>query len=134
MQGLVLGLTVLITKSTSVALTIDGAAKTIFGEFLFNGQVQVMVLWWLAITATYIFFVHFSRFGNWIFAMGGDKVSARNAGIPTERMTILLFVLSSTSAAFVGLCQAILYNSAQSQAGKASSSTQSSPLWSAASF
>jgi simple sugar transport system permease protein len=117
-QGIVLGLTVLITKSTSVALTTEGAAKTIFGEFLFNGQVQVMVLWWLAITATYIFFVHFSRFGNWIFAMGGDKVSARNAGIPTERMTILLFVLASTSAAFVGLCQAILYNSAQVAGGQ----------------
>ena len=117
-QGIVLGLTVLITKSTSVALTTEGAAKTIFGDFLFNGQVQVMVLWWLAITATYIFFVHFSRFGNWIFAMGGDKVSARNAGIPTDRMTILLFVLSSTSAAFVGMCQAILYNSAQVAGGQ----------------
>ncbi len=117
-QGIVLGLTVLITKSTSVALTTEGAAKAIFGDFIFAGQVQVMVLWWLAITAAYIFFVHFSRFGNWIFAMGGDKVSARNAGIPTERMTILLFVLSSTSAAFVGMCQAILYNSAQVAGGQ----------------
>ena len=117
-QGVVLGLTVLITKSTSVALTVAGPAKTIFGDFFFGGQVQVMVIWWLAITAAYIFFVHFSRFGNWIFAMGGDKVSARNAGIPTERMTILLFVLSSTSAAFVGMCQAILYNSAQVAGGQ----------------
>ena len=50
--------------------------------------------------------------------MGGDKVSARNAGIPTDRMTILLFVLSSTSAAFVGMCQAILYNSAQVAGGQ----------------
>src|SRR3990167_5536149 len=77
-QGIVLGLTVLITKSTSVALDTEGPAKAIF--------------------------VHFSRFGNWIFAMGGDKVSARNAGIPTERLTITLFVLSPTSAAFVGMC------------------------------
>lgn len=117
-QGIVLGLTVLITKSTSVALATEGPAKTIFGDFFFGGQVQVMVIWWLAITAAYVFFVHFSRFGNWIFAMGGDKVSARNAGIPTERMTILLFVLSSTSAAFVGMCQAILYNSAQVAGGQ----------------
>jgi simple sugar transport system permease protein len=117
-QGVVLGLTVLITKSTSVALKVEGPAKSIFGDFFFGGQVQVMVIWWLAITAAYIFFVHFSRYGNWIFAMGGDKVSARNAGIPTERMTMLLFVLSSTSAAFVGLCQAILYNSAQVAGGQ----------------
>jgi simple sugar transport system permease protein len=117
-QGVVLGLTVLITKSTSVALTVEGPAKSLLGDFYFGGQVQVMVMWWLAITAAYIFFVHFSRYGNWIFAMGGDKVSARNAGIPTERMTILLFVLSSTSAAFVGMCQAILYNSAQVAGGQ----------------
>jgi simple sugar transport system permease protein len=117
-QGVVLGLTVLITKSTSVALKVEGPAKAIFGDFVFGGQVQAMVLWWLVIAVAYIYFVHFSRFGNWIFAMGGDKVSARNAGIPTERMTILLFVLSSTSAAFVGMCQAILYNSAQVAGGQ----------------
>jgi len=49
--------------------------------------------------------------------MGGDKVSARNEGIPTDRVTILLFVCSSTSAAFVGMCQTILYNSAQVSGG-----------------
>lgn len=117
-QGIVLGLTVLITKSTSVALTTEGPAKAIFGDFVFGGQLQAMVIWWLVVTAVYIFVVHFSRFGNWIFAMGGDKVSARNAGIPTERLTITLFVLSSTSAAFVGMCQAILYNSAQVAGGQ----------------
>jgi simple sugar transport system permease protein len=117
-QGIVLGLTVLITKSTSVALATEGPAKAIFGDFVLGGQLQVMVLWWLALTALYIFFVHFSPFGNWIFAMGGDKVSARNAGIPTDRLTMMLFVLSSTSAAFVGMCQAILYNSAQVAGGQ----------------
>ncbi len=117
-QGIVLGLTVLITKSTSVALQTEGAAKAIFGDFMFGGQLQAMVGWWFVVTLVYIFFVHFSRFGNWIFAMGGDKVSARNAGIPTDKMTILLFVLSSTSAAFVGMCQAILYNSAQVAGGQ----------------
>jgi simple sugar transport system permease protein len=117
-QGIVLGLTVLITKSTSVALTVEGPAKAIFGDFLFGGQLQVMAIWWLVLTTAYVFFVHLSPKGNWIFAMGGDKVSARNAGIPTDRMTILLFVLSSTSAAFVGMCQAILYNSAQVAGGQ----------------
>lgn len=120
-QGIVLGLTVLITKSTSVALNTEGPAKAIFGDFIpgiFKGQLQSMVGWWVLVSAAYVFFVHFSRYGNWIFAMGGDKASARNAGIPTERMTILLFVLSSTSAAFVGLCQAIQFNSAQVAGGQ----------------
>ena len=98
-QGMLLGLTVLVTKSTNVALTTEGAAKSLFGDFISfgglfpPGQLQVIVLWWLVLTAFYVYFLHYSRYGNWILAMGGDKVSARNAGIPTDRMTILLFVL-----------------------------------------
>jgi simple sugar transport system permease protein len=123
-QGILLGLTVLVTKSTNVAIKTEGAAKAMFGDFvqlggLFPpGQLQVIVLWWILFAAAYVFFVHYSRYGNWIFAMGGDKVSARNAGIPTDRMTITLFVLSAVSAAFVGMCQAILFNSAQVSGGQ----------------
>jgi simple sugar transport system permease protein len=64
------------------------------------------------------FILSFSRFGNWILAMGGDPVSARNAGIPTEKVTIALFMSSGLCAAFVGMSQAILYNSAQVAAGQ----------------
>ncbi len=123
-QGILLGMTVLVTKSTNVAIKTEGAAKSMFGDFvqlggLFPpGQLQVVVLWWILFAACYVFFIHYSRFGNWIFAMGGDKTSARNAGIPTDRMTILLFVLSAVSAAFVGMCQAILFNSAQVGGGQ----------------
>jgi simple sugar transport system permease protein len=116
--GLVLGLSVLITGTTSVALKAPDEAKAIFGQFIINGQFQVMILWWLAATLAYVYFVHYSPYGNWIFAMGGDKDGARNAGIPTGRLTIILFALSSTSAAFVGMCQAILFNSAQVSGGQ----------------
>lgn len=116
-QGMVLGLSVLITKSTSVALKTEGLAKAMFGDFI-AGQLQVMFAWWILATILYIFVVHYSPYGNWIFAMGGDKESARNAGIPTRKLTIALYILSATSAAFVGLCQAILYNSAQVAGGQ----------------
>jgi simple sugar transport system permease protein len=116
--GTVLGLSVIITGTTSVAIKAPQIAKTIFGDLYFGKQFQVLIAWWLAATAVYIFFVHFTKYGNWIFAMGGDKESARNAGIPTRRLTITLFVLSATSAAFVGMCQAILFNSAQVSGGQ----------------
>ena len=123
-QGILLGLTVLVTKSTNVAIKTEGLAKSMFGDFISiggifpPGQLQVVVLWWILFTICYVYFVHYSKYGNWIFAMGGDKGSARNAGIPTNRMTILLFVLSAVSAAFVGMCQAILFNSAQVSGGQ----------------
>jgi simple sugar transport system permease protein len=123
-QGILLGLTVLVTKSTNVALQTQGLAKSMFGDFVSfggifpPGQLQVIVIWWIIFVSVYVFFIHYSRFGNWIFAMGGDKISARNAGIPTDRMTVILFVLSAVSAAFVGMCQAILFNSAQVGGGQ----------------
>ena len=116
MQGVVLGASVLLTGSASVALTAPPLVHSIFGQLLGKGY-QVIILWWLAVTAVYVVFVHYTRFGNWIFAMGGDRVSARNAVIPTQRLTIALFVLSSTSATFVGMCGAILFNSAQVSGG-----------------
>lgn len=116
MQGLVLGLSVMLTGTTSVALYAPGWVKLLFGGFIAN-SFQVIIFWWLAAVVVYTFVVHFTRYGNWLFAMGGDRESARNVGIPTDKMTIVLFVLSSTSAAFVGMCQTILYNSAQVSGG-----------------
>ena len=115
-QGLVLGFSVALTGTTSVALTAPDWTKAIFGSFIAN-SFQVIIFWWLAVAAVYVYIVHFSRYGNWIFAMGGDKESAKNIGIPTNKVTISLFVASSTSAAFVGMCQTILYNSAQVSGG-----------------
>ena len=115
--GLTLGLTVILTGTTSVAIKAGPEAKFLLGQFI-GGAYQVIIFWWIAIALIFGFVLHYSHYGNWIFAMGGDKISARNAGIPTERMTILLFMASGVSATFVGLCQAVLYNSAQVSAGQ----------------
>jgi len=116
MQGVVLSASVLLTGNASVALAAPDWAKTIFGT-LIGGSWQVIILWWLALTAVYYAVMHHTPLGNWIFAMGGDRVSARNAGIPTDRLTIGLFVLSAVSATFVGMCGAILFDSAQVSGG-----------------
>ena len=115
--GLTLGLSVILSGSTSVALKSAPWAKAILGSYL-GGVFQVTLFWWIAAILVVGFILGFSRFGNWILAMGGDAVSARNAGIPTERLTIALFMASGASAAFVGMSQAILYNSAQVAAGQ----------------
>jgi simple sugar transport system permease protein len=115
--GLTLGLSVLLTGTTSVSIKAGPEAKWLLGQFI-GGTFQVTIFWWIAAALIFGFILHDSHYGNWILAMGGDKVSARNAGIPTERMTILLFMCSSVSAAFVGLSQAILYNGAQVSSGQ----------------
>ena len=67
---------------------------------------------WIVFAAICFYVLHISPWGNWIFAMGGDQESARNAGIPTNRLKIALFMLSATAAALVGMTEAVLANTA----------------------
>lgn len=116
MQGIVLAASKLLTGQASVAVTAPDWAKFLFGQLLGPSH-QVIILWWIFFTAVAWFYVHKAKWGNWIFALGGDRESARNAGIPVDRLTITLFVLSATAASFTGMCQAILFNSAQVSGG-----------------
>lgn len=115
-MGLTLGLTIMIAGSTGVFITPDPLAKTIFGGAI-DGMFQVSILWWLGFVAVFFYLLHINPWGNWVFALGGDKESARNAGIPTRKLTVQLYVLSSLSAAFVGVTQVITFGSAQVAAG-----------------
>jgi simple sugar transport system permease protein len=115
--GLTLGLSVIVAGSTSVALKSDPITKLVFGDFI-NGKFEVILLWWVAAMVFVGYLLGHSKYGNWILALGGDKVSARNAGIPTDKLNIALYMGSGLCAAFVGMCQAILYNSAQVSAGQ----------------
>jgi simple sugar transport system permease protein len=116
-MGLTLGFAVLLTGSTSTSIVPGPIAKALFGSFV-GGMFEVTIFWWIAFAAILAFLLHFSPYGNWIYAMGGDRVSARNAGIPTPRLTISLFMISGFCAAFVGVCQAMIYQSAQVAAGQ----------------
>ena len=74
--GLTLGLSVIVTGTTSVQLKAGPEAKFLLGQFI-GGIYQVTIFWWIATALIFGFILHFTRYGNWIFAMGGDKVSAR---------------------------------------------------------
>ena len=77
----------LLAGEASVAITAPDWAKTIFGQ-LITASHQIIILWWLVFALVLGFVMHQTRIGNWIFAMGGDRVSARNAGIPVGKLTI----------------------------------------------
>jgi simple sugar transport system permease protein len=115
--GLTLGLSVILTGSTSTPLNSPPVVKQLLGDYV-GGKFQVSLFWWVAVITVVGYFLTYSRYGNWILAVGGDVVSARNAGIPTDRLTIVLFMASGLAASFVGMTQAILYNSAQVAAGQ----------------
>ena len=116
-MGLTLGFAVLIRGSTSVSYVPAQLAKAMLGQFI-NGMFNVSILWWLAFVAAFYWVLHVSPVGNWIFALGGDKESARNAGIPTGRVTVGLFMASGFAAAFVGVLQVMTYQQAQVAGGQ----------------
>ncbi|WP_172291991.1 ABC transporter permease [Pseudoruegeria sp. HB172150] len=116
-MGLTLGLSVLLTGSTSTNIVPSPFYKALLGQFV-GGMFQVTIFWWVGFIIVAAFLLHLSPFGNWVYALGGDKISARNAGIPTERLTITLFMMSGFCAAFVGVGQAMVYQSAQVVGGQ----------------
>ncbi|OHC54862.1 MAG: ABC transporter permease [Rhodobacterales bacterium RIFCSPHIGHO2_02_FULL_62_130] len=117
LMGLTLGLAVLIAGSTSVFLVPDPTTKLLLGTFI-GGMFNVSIFWWVGFSLVLFFFLHVSPIGNWVFALGGDRVSARNAGIPTAGLTIALYMLSGFAAAFVGILQLMTYQNAQVAAGQ----------------
>lgn len=116
-MGLTLGLAVLIKGSTSVSYVPDPLTKSLLGTFI-NGMFNVTIFWWLGFVALFFYILHISPMGSWVFAIGGDRESARNAGIATNRLTIGLFMMSGFAAAFVGVAQVMTYQAAQVAGGQ----------------
>ncbi len=62
------------------------------------------------------FFLHGTRSGRWIFAIGQSPEAARFAGIPVETVKLRLFVLSGTVAALAGVVYSLRFASARPDA------------------
>jgi simple sugar transport system permease protein len=62
------------------------------GEPVVAGLPKVL-LWWAAVACSAGFVLAKTRFGNWIFTVGGDANAAKKVGVPVRRVKISLFVL-----------------------------------------
>ena len=58
-----------------------------------------------------------TRVGNWILAVGGDPVAAKNVGIPVARVKVLLFVLMAFCATLFAVLQVADAGSAAADRG-----------------
>ncbi len=73
-----------------------------------NGQpkvtgIPVEILWFAAIAALAAFVLAKTRYGNWIFASGGDANAARNSGVPVRWTKTTLFMVTACCAALVAI-------------------------------
>ncbi len=107
------GANLAVTKSLTGTVRVSGieeaegfdSAHAIFASRLMVGtsSFQISILWWIAITILATWLLSRTQFGNWIFASGGDKNAARNAGVPVDRTKVTLFIMTSLASAFVGI-------------------------------
>jgi D-xylose transport system permease protein len=70
--------------------------------------IPIPVLIWGAVAVGLSFIVHRTRFGRYIFAMGGNPEAAALVGIPVRRVTLMLFALMGvliTIAAMVSIAR-----------------------------
>ncbi|MEV4332036.1 ABC transporter permease [Streptomyces sp. NPDC049597] len=98
LAGLNLGFTKLIsgTVSTKTIGDMEGfeSARKLFASELTLGDVtlKVTILWWFVLVALATWILLRTRFGNWIFAVGGGADAARAVGVPVNRTRIGLYM------------------------------------------
>jgi ribose transport system permease protein len=94
------GIGLLITNGATISVTNDQFTGFSRGNFLF-----VPNLFWMVIIVAvpgYIF-LHQTRFGRYLFAVGSNKEATRLSGVNTTRILYIAYIVSATCAAFVGI-------------------------------
>ena len=77
----------------------------------------VSIVWWVGLTAVATWILLRTSFGNWIFAVGGDEVAARNVGVPVKGVKIILFAVTAISAVLFAATQITEVGSADTLRG-----------------
>ena len=80
--------------------------------------IPMSIVWWLAVTAVASYVLTEKRFGNWIYAAGGDADVARNVGVPVARVKIVLFIFTACAATLLACIQVTEAGSADTLRGQ----------------
>lgn len=82
-----------------------------------GGIVPIQVIWFTVFALILGVFLHYHRFGNWVYATGDNKEAARAMGINTDRVKTICFMIVGALAGFVAIIQTIRVSSFFSRAG-----------------
>lgn len=75
------------------------------------------VVWWIVVAGVAYYVLSRSQFGNWIFATGDNRESARANGVPVERVRVSLFMFTAFCATLFAACQVFDTNTADAAKG-----------------
>ncbi|MCQ8242026.1 galactofuranose ABC transporter, permease protein YjfF [Rhizosaccharibacter radicis] len=82
-----------------------------------GGRLTFITLLMLAVFAGGIVLLHFTRFGSYVYALGGSRASTALMGIPVARTTIRIYALSGLLAGLSGIVFSLYTSSGYSLSG-----------------
>jgi len=86
------------------------------GQPIVDG-IPALVVWAIILIIAGHFLLTKTRFGNWIYAAGGDAQAARYVGVPVNRVKILMFMFTAFCATVFATCQVMEFGSAAADRG-----------------
>jgi simple sugar transport system permease protein len=123
LQGVNLAMTRLIAGgvSSNSINDLDGyaSAHAVFATSFKLGPIdlKIPVIYWIVLTVVASLLLLRTRYGNWIFAVGGDAAAARAVGVPVVATKIALFMGVGFGAWLLGMHLLFEYNNIQSGQG-----------------
>lgn len=94
---------------------VNGGTLTVSGDPLISFPVILFAA--IAAVATYV--LHFSVFGRYVYAIGGNREAAEYSGINVRRVETMTYVVSAGLAGVAGVCYASYIGQMSQQVGVA---------------
>lgn len=116
MFGVTRGCAFLIAGGATVAIRNSTARE--FGNGRLWDVLPIPVLVAVIITVLFHYLLAHTRFGLYIYAMGGNMQSAVRAGINTTRLTFMIYMLSAFTAAMAGIFYTGRFSAGAADAGE----------------
>lgn len=106
-------------SANGVTVPVDNPANSALGNSnVFGDYLPIPVL----ITVVIVFLMHYvlsqTKFGQYTYAIGGNKQAAQRAGINVERHTIGLYMLTALLAGIAGIVYTGRFTAGAAQAGE----------------
>ncbi|WP_068310404.1 ABC transporter permease [Polycladidibacter hongkongensis] len=79
--------------------------------------VPMLIIWAIGLIVFGHILLTRTRFGNWIFASGGDARAATYVGVPVNRVKIVMFMFTAFCATIFATCQVMEFGSAGADRG-----------------
>ncbi len=124
MLEVTLGLSYILSHGRPVALQSSDFQSTGFGSFLGGvtyalhlPSIPIPVIWMIVIILGASVLLTRTRFGRYVFAIGGNEEAARLAGVNVARVKTMVYVISGVCAAIVGFLYMALFSSGSPQTG-----------------